>query len=221
MQVPIGLPIRTNFLRKSSNKANDDHQYDSGDAMLILIAVFAGVVLVGIGVLQDNVMLTVGGLILAILAALGMALPWLRGKINFSMLRLRTSGKNRASDRTSSGTGTESSVGVSDAASHDSDPSGPTHGEDRLVPDPAVSKPPLAGDGATSRDKSSEALALAGGHASLVRVIEGRKRYHLPECSLLKAHESDILTLEEALEEGFSACSQCAKIVPPRDPDPQ
>ena len=44
---------------------------------------------------------------------------------------------------------------------------------------------------------------------SVVHVIPRRKRYHRPGCRLLAGHTSEELMLEEALEEGFTACSVC------------
>jgi outer membrane biosynthesis protein TonB len=44
----------------------------------------------------------------------------------------------------------------------------------------------------------------------LVLVSPGRHRYHRPGCDLLGDRDVEPLTEEEALEEGFSACSRCA-----------
>lgn len=42
-----------------------------------------------------------------------------------------------------------------------------------------------------------------------VFVIPGRKRYHLETCRQLAARDKQELTYEEAMEEGFSACTAC------------
>ncbi|MHA6792260.1 hypothetical protein ACVGVM_01865 [Pseudonocardia bannensis] len=45
--------------------------------------------------------------------------------------------------------------------------------------------------------------------ARIVHVVPGRRRYHTPECRLLNSHADEQITLEEAHEEGFSACTTC------------
>ncbi|KAA9153987.1 hypothetical protein FPZ12_033225 [Amycolatopsis acidicola] len=44
---------------------------------------------------------------------------------------------------------------------------------------------------------------------ALVVVLPGRRRYHTPECEKVAEVESEELTLDEARDEGFSACSLC------------
>lgn len=43
----------------------------------------------------------------------------------------------------------------------------------------------------------------------LVQVVPGRKRYHLPECSLTTDEPTDDVTVGEARGEGFSPCTKC------------
>ncbi|HVW43600.1 MAG TPA: hypothetical protein VHC18_19850 [Amycolatopsis sp.] len=43
----------------------------------------------------------------------------------------------------------------------------------------------------------------------LVRVISGRKRFHLPGCPLAADGPADDVTLAEARDEGFSPCTRC------------
>ncbi|GIH23179.1 hypothetical protein Aph01nite_14890 [Acrocarpospora phusangensis] len=58
------------------------------------------------------------------------------------------------------------------------------------------------------------------GPDSIVLVIPGRKRFHLPNCRQLADREIEELTLEEAREEGFSPCTACvAEGLAPAKPD--
>lgn len=43
----------------------------------------------------------------------------------------------------------------------------------------------------------------------LVYLIPGRKRFHRRGCSVLDGQASDVVTLVEAEEEGYSQCSRC------------
>ncbi|MFD1120265.1 hypothetical protein ACFQ3A_38345, partial [Sphaerisporangium aureirubrum] len=44
---------------------------------------------------------------------------------------------------------------------------------------------------------------------TIVLVIPGRRRFHLPGCRQLAGRDHEELTYEEAREEGFSACTTC------------
>jgi len=48
----------------------------------------------------------------------------------------------------------------------------------------------------------------------LVQVLPGRRRFHLEECRLLAGRPGEVISLQEALDEGFTACTAC---VPNRD----
>lgn len=53
---------------------------------------------------------------------------------------------------------------------------------------------------------------LPGGESEgphFVHVIPGHRRYHLPGCRLLTPHADEEITLAEAREEGFTACTTC------------
>lgn len=47
------------------------------------------------------------------------------------------------------------------------------------------------------------------GSDSIVLVIPGRRRFHLPNCRQLAGREVEELTVEEAREEGFTPCTTC------------
>lgn len=49
---------------------------------------------------------------------------------------------------------------------------------------------------------------------STVLVVPGRQRFHMPDCRLLAGKPSEEIRLDEATEEGFSACTVC---IPQRD----
>ncbi|MDH2428603.1 hypothetical protein [Sphaerisporangium sp. TRM90804] len=61
---------------------------------------------------------------------------------------------------------------------------------------PATSHPPVGAGGRPSPD-------------SIVLVIPGRKRFHLPGCRQLMGRGFEELTYEEARDEGFTACTTC------------
>jgi hypothetical protein len=54
---------------------------------------------------------------------------------------------------------------------------------------------------------SNEAPALNGDLT--VRVIPGRRRFHVADCRLTAGKTTEEISLEEAQEEGFSACTTC------------
>lgn len=47
----------------------------------------------------------------------------------------------------------------------------------------------------------------------LVHVVPGRRRYHTAGCELIAERPTDAVVLEEALEEGLSACTRCSASV--------
>jgi hypothetical protein len=49
----------------------------------------------------------------------------------------------------------------------------------------------------------------AGDTLWLVRIVPGRRRYHAPGCAQLDGQETEEVTVEEAVGEGFSACTRC------------
>jgi hypothetical protein len=44
-----------------------------------------------------------------------------------------------------------------------------------------------------------------------VRVVPGYRRYHVAGCRLLDSHLDEEITLTEAHEEGFTACTACSR----------
>lgn len=55
-----------------------------------------------------------------------------------------------------------------------------------------------------------EEPALPGEDSEVVFVLPGRKRFHLSGCRILDGKAAEELTLAEAEEESFTACSVCA-----------
>jgi hypothetical protein len=45
--------------------------------------------------------------------------------------------------------------------------------------------------------------------------VPGRRRFHAPECPLLADKDVEEITLDDARDEGFTACTTCA---PNREP---
>jgi hypothetical protein len=51
----------------------------------------------------------------------------------------------------------------------------------------------------------------------VVHVVRGRRRYHVAACRLLNGHPDEPITVEEAHEEGFTACTTCVPDSPGPD----
>lgn len=45
--------------------------------------------------------------------------------------------------------------------------------------------------------------------AGLVAVLPGRRRYHRLDCELVINRQPEVMTLDDAIDEEFSACSRC------------
>lgn len=135
------------------------------------------------------------------------SLVWVALGLSIGMLTLvvGTTVVERRGPRPEQGAATEEADAVDSSSLDDEDDGDPTGSES--VREPAeVTHPSEAGASTTvARDDAPSSDADDG----LVRVIEGRRRYHRADCELLGQHETELLTEEEALEEGFSACSRC------------
>ncbi|MGE5287870.1 MAG: hypothetical protein ACM3ML_11825 [Micromonosporaceae bacterium] len=74
----------------------------------------------------------------------------------------------------------------------------------------------MAGAGARDRGRLRPAAAAsATPESALVFVIPGRRRFHVQGCDRLVGRLTEELTLNEALEEGFSACTACVPVSAP------
>lgn len=78
--------------------------------------------------------------------------------------------------------------------------------EEPEVSDPEVSDPEMAVVEQAPADVAGKSTEPA---EMVVYVVPGRKRFHRTGCRLLADHEHEPLTVVEALEEGFTACSVC------------
>lgn len=79
-----------------------------------------------------------------------------------------------------------------------------TSGSDaNSAPGEARREETLAGEARSGRGKPV-------GEDDIVHVVPGRKRFHQPGCRLLGSRATEELTLGEAREEGFTACSSCS-----------
>jgi hypothetical protein len=58
---------------------------------------------------------------------------------------------------------------------------------------------------------AADAVALARLHDQVV-VVDGRPRYHVPECLHLLGRRVERLTVKEAVELEFTACAQCQPV---------
>jgi hypothetical protein len=79
-----------------------------------------------------------------------------------------------------------------------------------------VGQPPSDEVAVGDDDDSIDEPAPANTHAPLnekgsehVWVIDGRPRYHLSSCGFLVGQRSEPIPLQQAVEDGFSPCSQC------------
>lgn len=60
---------------------------------------------------------------------------------------------------------------------------------------------------AEAAGSSAPAHDAPGGHA--VWVIDGRPRYHLEHCAIIKGQDAEPIPWEQATEDGFMPCSLC------------
>lgn len=72
----------------------------------------------------------------------------------------------------------------------------------------AVSAPSDSDSHEPARDSPVDASASIGAGSPVV-VVPGRRRFHQPECHLVASRNTETVQVEEAVEEGFSACSTC------------
>ncbi|HEY3715402.1 MAG TPA: hypothetical protein VGL39_12810 [Jatrophihabitantaceae bacterium] len=65
-------------------------------------------------------------------------------------------------------------------------------------------------DTPTRAAQAAQAAEPAAADASgSVWVVDGRPRYHLADCMIIKDQEAEEISLEQAAEDGFMACSMC------------
>jgi hypothetical protein len=65
-------------------------------------------------------------------------------------------------------------------------------------------------DEPAAQDVTAAATAKIGRLTTPVVVIDGRPRYHVPECLHLLGRDGERLPAAEAVELGFTPCSQCS-----------
>jgi hypothetical protein len=75
------------------------------------------------------------------------------------------------------------------------------------VESPAEDEEP-GGDAAESVAESGQS-PVGGDGERIVRVVPGRRRFHAEDCRLLADRAAEEISLDEAREEGFSACTAC------------
>lgn len=71
--------------------------------------------------------------------------------------------------------------------------------------DPA--SPDVADD--TGRAGAESMAEARGNGADEVWVIDGRPRYHLGDCAIIKGQDAESIPFEQATEDGFMPCSLC------------
>ena len=72
----------------------------------------------------------------------------------------------------------------------------------------AVDAEPPADEPAPQRVPDADAARVAQMDAD-VFVVDGRPRYHVPDCPHLRGRESEALPVREAVELGFTPCGSC------------
>ncbi|PZS19479.1 MAG: hypothetical protein DLM57_04055 [Pseudonocardiales bacterium] len=75
----------------------------------------------------------------------------------------------------------------------------------------ASSPEPAAGSGPEFDGADPDAVATGSpGHDDReVWVIDGRPRYHLGDCAIIKGQDAEAIPFEQATEDGFMPCSLC------------
>jgi hypothetical protein len=70
----------------------------------------------------------------------------------------------------------------------------------------------LAAVGApASEPEPAPAAGSASGSARRVWVVDGRPRYHAQDCLIIKGQKSQSVPFDQAVEDGFMACSLCQR----------
>jgi hypothetical protein len=76
---------------------------------------------------------------------------------------------------------------------------------DSASPDAAADTAP-AGDGSAPDEFAADS---AGADADAVWVIDGRPRYHLGNCAIIKGQDAEAIPFEQATQDGFMPCTLC------------
>ncbi|MDX6231822.1 MAG: hypothetical protein QOH68_790 [Nocardioidaceae bacterium] len=84
---------------------------------------------------------------------------------------------------------------------------GPGHSPDAAIATPAP-VPEVAEESAAAPAKRIVATAAEAIPTTVV-VLPGRKRFHRADCVLVVDKDVEELTFDDAVEEGFTACSRC------------
>ncbi|HEY8828051.1 MAG TPA: hypothetical protein VIM17_09870 [Jatrophihabitantaceae bacterium] len=81
---------------------------------------------------------------------------------------------------------------------------------DSASPDAAADTAP-AGDGSAADEFAADEFAAdsAGADADAVWVIDGRPRYHLGNCAIIKGQDAEAIPFEQATQDGFMPCTLC------------
>jgi hypothetical protein len=80
--------------------------------------------------------------------------------------------------------------------------------EDGFSPCPDC-RPDGAAPADTPKPMPAPAAAEPTPAAGTVWVVDGRPRYHLADCMIIKDQQAEEISLEQAAEDGFMACSMC------------
>jgi hypothetical protein len=62
-----------------------------------------------------------------------------------------------------------------------------------------------------AREREPVSAAAASGSAHRVWVVDGRPRYHAQDCLIIKGQKAQAVLFDEAVEDGFQACSLCQR----------
>ncbi|MBO0806660.1 MAG: hypothetical protein J2P25_26715, partial [Nocardiopsaceae bacterium] len=174
--------------------------------LISAVLVAAALVLLIVGVIISKVMLVYVSIAISVAAALLLG-------VGVFVRRRELFGSAPASDWWDGGTST-AGLGKTSVPSAKQEVAEPVQEE-------RARRPELVGAGASvgarpgSGDDTASMPHVAPGTAdrvppdAIVRVIPGRRRYHLSECRQLAGRESEEITFAEAREEGFTPCTAC------------
>ena len=95
------------------------------------------------------------------------------------------------------------------AASTNGKPAGASPARAKAPRKSAKAKEPSVSSPAPEQSPAQASSAESTGADQLVRVIPGRRRFHVDGCRFLAGRESEEIGLDRARNEGYSACSVC------------
>lgn len=165
--------------------------------MITLLCVVASAVLLGVGLATDTTPLSYAALAVALIGVAIWVFAYIRERKTAATESAAQLRETAGADETPESEGT-------------GEPEGAGHSADAVQLEETAERADTAAEGSTHAE--SESVNDSHGQPvddDTVIVVPGRKRYHRAGCANLNGHAREELTLDEAKDEGFTACTSC------------